>query len=238
MDTNTIPSIIKRDLPSAVTYDLSTPGSVKITLPPTSTWSSGLHWHETHVEYLKVVRGSVRVRLGDTWQTVTAENGEQPEVRVDRYVWHEWQRAEPGGDEVVVVERTDPVDNEKAVFFWNLNGVILNAPKLLDDHTSLVSRLPSMFRAVALDFWITLNLFVIFHYMDNFPVFANAPSFTPSFIPRAILVRVDWLISHFALYFASWIGWALGLQPARREYTPPRELATWWDQHHQRAKGA
>ncbi|RSL59321.1 hypothetical protein CEP53_005863 [Fusarium sp. AF-6] len=166
MDDRKIPSVIDRPLPNAVTYDLSTTGQVKITLPESSTWSSGLHWHETHDEYLKVIKGTIRVQLGSTIQYISATENEQPEIKVARYVWHEWQRAVPDG-EVVVIERTVPDDNEKAIFFWNLNGVILDAPRLMSDPSSAVSRLPGRFRGLALDFWITLNLFVIFNHFDN-----------------------------------------------------------------------
>ncbi|KAI9162840.1 FAD-containing monooxygenase EthA [Paramyrothecium foliicola] len=165
-------TIIERPLPSAVKYDLSTPGHVKITLPPASTWSSGLHWHETHDEYLKVIKGGIRVRLGNSWSVIKATDSEQPEIKVNRYVWHEWKRAEPS-DEVVVIERTEPEDDDKALFFWNLNGVILSTPKLLEDHSSFLSRLPVAIQPSMLDVWIMLQLFIIFAHLDNFPVFLD-----------------------------------------------------------------
>ena len=143
MGDQKIPSVIERPLPNGVIYDMSTVGHVRITLPKSSTWSSGLHWHETHDEYLRVVKGTIRVRLGDSRQVISATDGNQPEIKVPRYAWHEWQRAAPDGEEVVVIERTDPDDNDKAIFFWNLNGVILNSPKLLNDKASVVSRLPA-----------------------------------------------------------------------------------------------
>ncbi|KAJ4201677.1 hypothetical protein NW767_006765 [Fusarium falciforme] len=110
MGDHKILTVIERPLPNAVTYDLSTTGQVKITLPESSTWSSGLHWHETHDEYLKVIKGTIRVQLGSTIQYISATENEQPEIKVARYVWHKWQRAGPDG-EVVVIERTEPDDN-------------------------------------------------------------------------------------------------------------------------------
>ncbi|RSL40454.1 hypothetical protein CEP54_016114 [Fusarium duplospermum] len=229
MNDPKIPTVIERPLPNAVTYDLSTSGQVKITLPESSTWSSGLHWHETHDEYLKVIKGTIRVQLGSTIQYVSATENEQPEIKVARYVWHEWQHAVPDG-EVVVIERTVPDDNEKAIFFWNLNGVILDAPRLLNDPSSLVSRLPGRVQGLALDFWITLNLFVIFNHLDNIPVFLNAPSFASGSngIGLSWLRGLDWLISHAVLLAASWGGWVIGIQPVNRQFTPADGYTKWW----------
>ncbi|KAL6362044.1 hypothetical protein LRP88_05527 [Fusarium phalaenopsidis] len=229
MGDRKIPTVIERPLPNAVTYDLSTTGQVKITLPESSAWSSGLHWHETHDEYLKVIKGTIRVQLGSTIQYISATENEQPEIKVARYVWHEWQRAVPDG-EVVVIERTEPDDNEKAIFFWNLNGVILSAPKLLNDSSSLVSRLPGRVQGLALDFWITLNLFVIFNHLDNIPVFFNAPSFAKRSSGTILswLQGLDWLVSHTVLFAASWGGRVLGIQPVHRQFTPADVYSEWW----------
>ena len=229
MSERKIPTVIERPLPNAVTYDLSTSGQVKITLPESSTWSSGLHWHETHDEYLKVIKGTIRVQLGKTIQYISASENEQPEIKVGRYVWHEWQRAEPDG-EVVVIERTEPDDNEKAIFFWNLNGVILDAPRLLNDPSSLVSRLPGRVQGLVLDFWITLNLFVIFNHLDNIPVFLNAPSFanTSNGTLLSWLQGLDRLVSHAVLVLASWGGWAFRIQPVNRQFTPADVYTKWW----------
>ncbi|GAO15629.1 hypothetical protein UVI_02050600 [Ustilaginoidea virens] len=223
-------SVIERSLPNGVRYDLSSPGHVTISLPPTSTWSSGLHWHETHTEYLKVVQGSIKVRVGSARRIITASATSQPEVRVDKFVWHEWQRAEPGGEEVVVVERTDPADAEKALFFWNLNGVVLSAPKLLSTHQYL-SRLPETMAQLLLTLWVELNLMVIFAHLDNIPVYVNLPSYKS--LRRRNLVSVqtlamgDWVISHFVLSMAALLGWLVGVHPVDQRYTPEREYALW-----------
>ena len=229
-DKDEIPRIIERGWPNAVTYDLSSDSHVRITLPPNSTWTSGLHWHESHTEFLQVVCGSIKVRLGDTVQTISATAESQPELRVDRFVWHEWQAA-PGSDEVVVVERTDPSDGDKHIFFWNLNGVILNAPKLLQGP---LARCPQVLRGLALDFWITLHLFVVFHNLDNFPVLLNIPDlarragfYESSAMSERVSKAMDWAVSHFVLYLAILLGKALGVTPVRREYTPRDAFATW-----------
>ncbi|KAF5570503.1 hypothetical protein FPHYL_1179 [Fusarium phyllophilum] len=229
MSDQKIPDVIERPLPNGVIYNMSTVGQVRITLPESSTWSSGLHWHETHDEYLKVVKGTIRVRLGDTRQVISATEGNQPEIKVPRYVWHEWQRAALEGEEVVVIERTDPDDNDKAIFFWNINGVILNSPKMLSDETSVLSRLPSRLQGLFLDSWIPLNLFIIFRSLDNIPVFLNAPDLSRVSDKRlrSLLQNIDVVVSHLILLGVSWAGLVLGLQPVQQKYTPDDAYAAW-----------
>ncbi|KAF5688692.1 hypothetical protein FDENT_4777 [Fusarium denticulatum] len=229
MSDQKISRVIERPLPNGVIYDMTTIGQVRITLPESSTWSSGLHWHESHDEYLKVVKGTIRVRLGDSQQVISAVYGNQPEIKVPRYAWHEWQRAALDGEEVVVIERTDPDDNNKAIFFWNLNGVILNSPKMVKDKTSVVSRLPSRLQGLFLDIWIPLNLFIIFRSLDNIPVFLNAPDISRISHSRlrGLLQNIDMAVSHLILLVALWAGWVLGLQPVQRRYTPEDAYAAW-----------
>jgi uncharacterized RmlC-like cupin family protein len=157
--------IISRGLPNAVTYDISKSSQTTITLPAGSTWSSELHWHETHTEYLIVVKGSILVHLGDKTRVVSAGDGE---VKIDRFVWHEWSRASPEGEDVVVIERTDPDDGEKQLFFRALNTVILGAQRIKKP-----SLIPAWLFGILIDIWIMLNLCIVFKRFDNFPVFLN-----------------------------------------------------------------
>lgn len=228
MNDKKVSNVMERPFPNAVTYDLSTPGQVHITLPRNSTWSSGLHWHETHTEWLRLVKGSIWVRLDDKKEIYSVDEAEEMELRVPRYMWHEWGRATMDGDDVEVVERTDPEDGDKAIFFWNLNGVILDAPKMLTS-LSLISQLPQRLQDLYLDGWVSLNLFVIFRYLDNVPVFLNAQRLLPvsNGVLRARLKNVDFAVSHFVLWVASWVGWVFGLQPVQARYTPDKEFAEW-----------
>ena len=227
MSNKKIPNIITRPLPNGVTYNLSTPGRVHITLPTNSTWTSGLHWHETHTEYLCLVKGSIWVQLNDRRDIFTVKKGESAEVEVPPYTWHEWGRASLDGDDVEVVERTDPEDDDKAVFFWNLNGVILDAPKMLNN--AWLARLPPRVQGLFLDLWIPLNLFVIFRNLDNVPVFLNAQKLlsVSNADTKARLRRIDVAVSHLVLWMASWVGWVVGLQPVQTRYTPDVEYAEW-----------
>lgn len=230
MSNFTSNTIIKRDAPDAVFYDLSEPHQVTITLPPSSTWSSGLHWHERHVEYLRVIKGSVRVTLDSQVRTISATDAET-EVKVDRNVWHEWRRADIEGDEdVVVVERTDPEDGEKAVFFWNLNGVILRAQGL-----TCPPYMPKLLHGVLLDAWVTLSLFAIFRGLDNIPVFVNVLQafskrgfvFADKTLGHNVLRGVDLVISRTILLLASSISLLFGIRAVREEFTPDEVRQNW-----------
>lgn len=231
-DSSLTEPVIERGPPNAVVYDLSESDHVTITLPVGSTWSSGLHWHEHHVEYLRVVKGSVQVTIGAQTHVISAgDPTTESEVRVERNVWHEWKRASiDSGQEVVVSERTDPEDGEKAVFFWNLNGVVLKAQNL-----SCPPYLWKWLHDLLLQFWVTLSLFAIFHHLDNAPVFVNVPQafskrgfeFAQGTLGYIFLRGVDRFISQVILLITSWVAWSLGISPIRDEFTPAEARKRW-----------
>ncbi|KAI0427953.1 hypothetical protein F5Y09DRAFT_314761 [Xylaria sp. FL1042] len=224
-------SVITRPGPTSVTFNLTNLAHTVITLPPGSTWSSGLHFHSSHDEYLVVQRGCVRVRRNSMVQTVAVQPGDAPiEVAIPRGVWHEWARAPPDAldsdcglsqEDVVVVERTDPADGEKTVFFWNLNGVILQPP-------------PRWLPAKRLwGWWVTLQLFIIFAELDNVPVMldlkglmvrARLEDTTCRLIGGMRVERwtrvVDESWSLLVLWAARLIGHVLGMKAVRREFMP------------------
>ena len=182
-----------------VTYNLPSPpfssAVVTITLPPGSNWTSGLHWHEAHTEYLAIIKGTAQVTLNSVTETYTPSDGI---IVVHRYARHEWRRAEPDGEELVVEEWTNPADGAKEVFFRNLNSVILDCSKA----------------GPPTDWWLTLQLFVIFSGLDNFPVlldFAHLPYIGESF---------EWAVTHTVLFCAITMGKMLGCKSVYQEYTP------------------
>lgn len=217
-----VPRVIIR--PDEVTYDLTAQEHVTITVPSGSQWTSGLHWHETHTEYLKLIKGKIKVRLGHEFMEIEASGDHQPEVKVPRYEWHEWQRATPDGDDVVVQEHTDPADGEKALFFWNLNGVIQNSGKISEG--SIISRSPGGLQDVMARAWVTLNLFTIFYELDNFPVFVN---FGRVLGGVGGLQALDWLVSKAVLLVAAWVGWLVNARAVRAKYTPSAEYALYME---------
>lgn len=225
-------TVIERGPTSAVRYNLAEPDHVTITLPVGSSWSSGLHWHEEHVEYLRVVKGTVRIVLGSHVLTVSAGD-ENTEVRVDQNIWHEWRRADiDNGDEVVVVERTEPEDGQKAVFFWNLNGVVVKA-----QHLACPPYMPKLLHDMLSDLWTTLSLFTIFRALDNIPVFINIPAafskrgftFADNTFGHVLLRSADRFASHLILLIVSLIAWGFGIHPVRKEFTPDNVWGRWAD---------
>ncbi|KAI0902765.1 hypothetical protein F4823DRAFT_383060 [Ustulina deusta] len=231
-------SVITRPIPASVTFDLTHSAHTTITLPPGSTWSSGLHFHTSHDEYLVVQRGSVRVRRDSQVQTVTVRPGDAHiEISIPRGAWHEWGRAPTDStdsdcnldqEEVVVVERTDPADGEKNVFFWNLNGVILQQPPRWLPTRRLWG------------WWVTLQLFVIFAELDNVPVMLDVKGLLARVRLEGIahqLMGEAWIEqwargadeswSRFVLWVAYLVGRVLGMKAVRREFTPEEVYRRW-----------
>jgi len=190
----------------SVTYSLSNPPystkEVTITLPEGSDWTSGLHWHETHTEYLLIVGGSALVTLDNVTKTF---NSSDRIITIPRYARHEWKRATSGGGPLIVKEWTDPADGQKEVFFRNLSSVIqdwvgASGPKQ--------------------EWWLNWQLWVCFRSLDNWPVLLsgkNVPVLGGCF---------EWTVTHFVFLVATLFGKLLGLKGVYQEYTPTRNGVT------------
>lgn len=199
--TNHRSSFVRTGL-EAVEYDLSIPDIVTITIPPSSEWTSGPHWHEKHTEYLYVTQGKALVTLaGSTW--VHSSSDGVIEVKPGQI--HEWRRAPKQNDEseedLVVKEYTDPADGQKEVFFRMLNS-FLTEPEPQRLHAPVVipeSRLEK--------YTVPLQLFIIFQACDNWPVVLSTQG------------MLGWALSHFCLRIACILGGLiLGLRPVYAEY--------------------
>lgn len=81
---------------------------------------------------------------------------------VEPFAKHEWRRANPAGDDVVVIESTDPNDGEKRVFFWMVNAVILGSLERMQDRHAFWRWVESW------RMWLRLQ--VVSRKMDNFPL--------------------------------------------------------------------
>jgi quercetin dioxygenase-like cupin family protein len=182
-----------------VTYTLPSPAFsspvVTISLPPNSKWTSGLHWHETHTEYLAIIQGSALITLNSVTKTYTPSDGI---IVIPRYARHEWRRASSSDEELIVQEWTDPEDGEKEVFFRNLSSVIEDATR--DGKPN--------------EWSLTHQLFVIFRALDNFPVLVDL-----SYVP-VVGKGLEWAITHFVLGYAVLLGLVLGWKGVYPEYTP------------------
>ncbi|KAF2193498.1 hypothetical protein K469DRAFT_712260 [Zopfia rhizophila CBS 207.26] len=247
---------ILREGDSAVAYHIPiTPltHTTTISIPKDSTWTSGLHWHTTHTEYLRLLHGSIYLRLNNEVKILSAgdaEEGGDVTVRVDKGVRHNWgraqqhlQRVELGvplhrmkpsprelDEEVVVEEWTEPRDGEKALFFWNLNNLLLYPDKAPDPRPGRVLR-----RALG-KWWMSLQLFIIFLELDNLPVLLDLGSFFgEQFEGQEWIQGIgmwfahvgEWALTGFVLLFAGFVGRLVGLQ-AVSEGRTPKELWEDW----------
>ncbi|KAF8854087.1 hypothetical protein BDZ45DRAFT_806089 [Acephala macrosclerotiorum] len=204
--------------PNSVIYELPDPYSsstvVTITLPSGSTWTSGLHWHETHTEFLQILQGTALITLSSPTNssliTKTYDSTSGP-ITVPKYARHEWCRASPSGPPLIVQEWTEPRDGEKEVFFRNLSSVI-------EDETK---------NGPPREWWLTWQLFVIFWGLDNWPVLlasSDVPIVGKILGVGGLGSWFEWVVTHIALGLAAWIGGLVGLKSVYLEYTPARLL--------------
>lgn len=103
-------------------------GTTQITLPTKSVYSPGLHWHETHTEFFRVIQGRVIIVRNGIEIEVGPDDGQ---VRIDKFVVHNFWRADrdrpddqKDSEDVVTEEWTDPADGLKHVFFRNIFSTI------------------------------------------------------------------------------------------------------------------
>ena len=208
-------SIFARPYPAAVSYDVSQPNAATITVPPQSTWTTGPHWHEMHTEYLQVLEGLARVRLGDKTTVYGPLDGM---VEVPRFVIHEWQREAKGyartdGEErknLVVREWTAPADGQKELFFRTLNSYLLEPePKKLHRHFPLPSFLLDWLEQHV----ILVQLLVIFRTLDNWPAYNDETG--------SVGWRI-WISTHLYLLLVAALGKLLSLGGTYEDYNGAR----------------
>ena len=224
--------VITRDFPNAVTFDLSSPARNVITIPAGSAWSSALHWHETHVEFLKVVQGSILLHLDGEERVIEAplthtSDGKVKEVviRIEKGARHCWGRADggndPNGGEVVVIENTDPADGGKAVFFWTINAVMVDG----DEKVKSLSAWGKQVEGLKM----LLRLMVICNRCDCFPVAVQLPSSVRKAsgnLERLFERLVTGLILFLTMLFAS----GMGMKAVRKDQLPA-DIWTKWNEH-------
>ncbi|QDS72113.1 hypothetical protein FKW77_003706 [Venturia effusa] len=212
--------VIKRPSPESVTYDLTTSHETRITLPTGSKWSSGLHWHETHTEYLRILKGRVKVILEGEELIIDAKSSSEAiTVTVPRGARHEWSRADAAfGDDVVVVESTDPSDGEKQVFFWCVNGTVLEGMRNIESSSSRLARL---FYGWLL-WW---RLCLIFRELDNWPVLLDTGIWSKA-VPgvREIETWFTWA----TLFLTTIVGCFCGMRGVRKEFLPGEVWDRWY----------
>lgn len=182
------------DIHNIATFTFETdpdrPGITQITLPEKSTWSPGPHWHETHVEYFRVLQGRVLIKLGDRSRIVTPQDGA---VVVEKYLIHDFMRADKdlpndqkdSGD-VITEEWTDPADGVKHVFFRNIFSTLQDS-----GYWGRLTFIQALYIAASYDDYIV-------------------------FVPG----RASYVVTHLMYSSIRFFGPLLGLQPWIEEYTP------------------
>lgn len=93
-------------IPTAPSTEDASPLKATIALPRHSAWTSGLHFHATHTEYLRLVKGAIFVELNGRTTLISAIVGGEVDARtgqfvqegltieVPRYARHNWGRFE------------------------------------------------------------------------------------------------------------------------------------------------
>jgi quercetin dioxygenase-like cupin family protein len=212
--------IIERSGPEFVIYDLTTSHETKITLPKGSTWSSGLHWHDTHTEYLCVLQGRVKVVLEGKEIIIDAKSSSKTKtVTVPKGARHQWCRADSFfGEDVVVVESTDPADGEKQVFFWCVSGTVLEGVANMEGCSSSIGK-----NFYNLLLWWKLCL--VFRELDNWPVVWDAGIWSEA-VPG---VRdIELCFAYIVLMVATLLGRLCGMRGVRKEFLPEDVWDRWY----------
>ncbi|OAK96467.1 hypothetical protein IQ06DRAFT_52738 [Phaeosphaeriaceae sp. SRC1lsM3a] len=227
-------SAVAYHIPDSPTSSTNPTLITTIALPRYSKWTSELHFHISHTEYLHLVRGSIYVYLDGATKFFSAKAGGEVSmqdgrlkskglvIEVPRYARHEWMRADASRgrlpscvrrvlpedveDEVVVEEWTDPSDLGKPLFFWNLNAII-TAPE--DAALSIPARGLKMLLG---NWWVPFQLFVVFWDLDNWPVFSSMRGTGGS--------TIEYVMTFLVLFTAKALGWLVGVRAVEKKRTP------------------
>ncbi|KAJ3505711.1 hypothetical protein NLJ89_g7279 [Agrocybe chaxingu] len=73
------------------------------------------HWHPLHDEVFRVIKGRIEVKIGPTTRIYTPEDGE---IVIPRRTVHSIRSSK--GEHIIMEERTEPMDDEKELFFRNM----------------------------------------------------------------------------------------------------------------------
>jgi len=192
---------------------------VTITFPVSSKIATGLHWHETHTEYLQIVQGVALITFGDSTSRFTPKSGV---ITIPRFVVHGYRRADSvpstssikveEGDEddgryiaLIVKEWTDPADGDKGIFFGNVVGLVL-------DRGAEAGILGNL--------WLAWSLFVVFWEWDNFPRLVKMPRLWG--VGKVLERSITWAF----LGSAAGLGRCVGVRGAYEDYGTKQDLAS------------
>ncbi|KAF2468579.1 uncharacterized protein BDR25DRAFT_265334, partial [Lindgomyces ingoldianus] len=203
-----------------------------IHLPRQSHWISGLHFHIQHTEYLRLIKGAIFIRRGDLIKIISTKEADRSGrwgnsvIKIDPYVRHNWGRAEHYFCHVIVEEWTTPSDISKPLFFWNLNGILTSSSP---PPTTFFQRLA---RTLLGTNYITLQLFVVFRTLDNFPIFLDLGAVGDGVWIRGTVAKntargVEFGLTYLVLVIAAAVGWLVGFKAVGEERTPGDLWEAW-----------
>jgi mannose-6-phosphate isomerase-like protein (cupin superfamily) len=164
---------------------------------------TGLHWHETHTEYLQVLQGHALITVGDRTAVFTKDDGV---ITIPRFTIHGFGRADHTEEgkgsrdiELIMREWTDPADGDKELFFRNLMGLVKDWKKTLLGNISM-----------------GISALMVSRGHDSYPVFWHGPTL----FGKGVQVVVMRGTTYTVLRFVAIVGWLGGYRAEYEEYTP------------------
>ncbi|KAJ8113192.1 hypothetical protein OPT61_g4623 [Boeremia exigua] len=237
-------------IPTAPPTEHGSPSTTTITLARYSAWTSGLHFHATHTEYLRLVKGAIFVELNGTTKLISAlEGGEVARstgklaqeglvVEVPQFAKHNWGRLEHYFSSIEDMkkgaqqERTLPEDwsEEVVVEEWtdpsDIDKALFfwNLNNIITPPSGVVLSSRQWVAASLLgNLWIDLQLFQVFWELDNWPVFLDFRKL-PFGKNRGAWLRskhvAEVAVSFLVVLVARLIGRVLGLRAVAQQRTP------------------
>ncbi|KAF3044374.1 hypothetical protein E8E12_009826 [Didymella heteroderae] len=244
------PEAVAYHIPVSPSTDDGTPLKSTIALPRHSAWTSGLHFHATHTEYLRLIKGAIFVELNNKMKFISALVGGEVDgtgqlvqsgliIEVPRYAFHNWGRLEHHNDSARSPGRRAqhedilPEDwtEEVIVEEWTDPSDIakplffwnLNGIITAPGEAILPKR-QSLAKGLLGSLWVDLQLFLVFWELDNWPVFNVFRTISPASDSHLCTLRVldatKMLVSFGALLLAKLFGTLLGLKAVEKRRTP------------------
>ncbi|KAF2994398.1 hypothetical protein E8E13_002847 [Curvularia kusanoi] len=187
-------------IPVAPSVDDQVPIKTTIALPRRSAWTSGLHFHASHTEYLRLVKGAIFVELGGQTKFISALRGGEIDkatgellheglvVEVPRFTRHNWGRLEhynelhrPRSRGISRLwDLPEDWDEEVVVEEWT-DPIDIGKPLFFWNLNGIITA-PSdlalrkrhkIAKNVLGSLWIDLQLFVVFWELDNWPILVD-----------------------------------------------------------------
>lgn len=234
---------------TSLSSDDRTPLKSTIALPRYSSWTSGLHFHATHTEYLRLVKGAIFVELNGKIKLLSTLAGGEVDatgqlvhpgliIKVPRFAFHNWGRLEHSNGSARLSrqrgqQKALPEDwtEEVVVEEWTVPSDItkplffwnLNGIITASNDVILPKR-QSVAKALFGNLWIDFQLFVVFWELDNWPVFEilkNVSPATDSYLRTSrVLDAIEMMFSFVTILVVKLFGILVGLKAVEQSRTP------------------